>query len=60
MSSNLHKKTRTIIKGLFYCSNFIYAINLLGEKGGGLMQQPEIDLYLFLIIYKVGLYSICF
>lgn len=30
-----------------------YAINLLG--GGGLMQQSEIDLYLFLINYKVRL-----
>lgn len=31
-----------------------YAINLLGG-GGGLMQQSEIDLYLFLINYKVRL-----
>lgn len=59
MSSNLQKKIQTLIKGLFYCSNFIYLpwdmpSAFLG-KGGGLMQQPEIDLYLFLINYKVRL-----
>lgn len=58
MSSNLQKKIQTLIKGLFYCSNFIYLpwdmpSTFLG--GGGLMQQPEIDLYLFLINYKVSL-----
>lgn len=59
MSSNLQKKIQTLIKGLFYCSNFIYLpwdmpSTFLGG-GGGLMQQSEIDLYLFLINYKVRL-----
>lgn len=55
MSSNLQRKKRIVLLFKFHLFAMGYAINLLGG-GGGLMQQPEIDLYLFLIIYKVRLF----
>lgn len=55
MSNNLQRKKRIVLLFKFHLLAMGYAINLLGG-GGGLMQQPEIDLYLFLIIYKVRLY----
>lgn len=56
MSNNLQRKKRIVLLFKFHLFAMGYAINLLGGGGEGLMQQPEIDLYLFLIIYKVRLY----